>query len=223
MLLIIDKKKSDADTISDIFKYMGFVSYGTVPENASTEFSGRHKAVIFTTPDLNQATADLIKNFRTYSIDTSIFAVLKEDKARTSEEFAILSLFDKAFDEDIPSSQLICSIAEYQSDTNRSQIGVYRVAGIDASVTNTMSSYFDLPITLTKTENMILRFLIASYPIAKSSREILKYTFRSGKTPDYSCIRTHISSINAKFMKATKKRVISNEHNLGYSINVSDT
>ena len=218
MLLIIDKKRSDANTVSDIFKYMGIVSYGTTPENAALEFSNRHKAILFIRPELNKATEDLIKSFKTYSLDTSVFAVINNKLPGTEYENSIISLFDKTFAEDTSSSKLICEIAEYQAATKRSSVGVYRIAGIDASMSNTVLQYFDIPVSLTKTETMILRFLIASYPLAKSSREILKYSFRSGKTPDPASIRTHVSSINSKFLKATQKRIISNEHSIGYSV-----
>lgn len=222
MLLIIDKKQADANTISDIFKYMGIVSYGTTPENASLEFSNRHSAILFINPELNEGTKALIKSFKTYSLCSSIFAVITPSDYNTESEKEILRLFDKTFDADISSSKIVCDIAEYQAEAKKSQIGVYRLAGIDASVSCSSAMYFDTPIPLTKTEVMILRFLISSHPIAKGSRDILKYSFRSGKAPESSSIRTHVSSINAKFMSTISKRMILSEPGVGYYISVND-
>lgn len=216
MLLIIDNLQSNANSAADIFNFMGVVSYGITPDHAPSEFKNRHRAILFVHPERMRCHADLVTMARTYSLDTQIFAIFNE-----SENVELASLFDKVFPDGALSSKIVYDILTYQTDRGNGSIGMYRLAGIEASVHNSETTYFDVPVNLTKTETMILRYLIASFPMARKAKDILKYAFRSGKTPETSSIRAHISSINKKFSRLAERYIISNEHGAGYSISTA--
>lgn len=212
MLLIIDKSTSSANTISDMFRYMGIVSYGTTPENALSELSNRYKAILFINPENMKTAEEIVDIARTYSIDSSILALTKSDNYKFN------SLFDAVFEGDVISSRIISDILAYINEAKKNALGTYRLLGIDASINNPPTTYFDTPISLTKTENMILRFLITAYPIPKKAKDILQYAFKPGKLPEPSSIRTHISSINRKFADIAKRHVIFFKCGKGYII-----
>ena len=214
MLLVIAKTQSDANAVSDIFNYMGVVSYGTTPECAANEISNRHRAILFVHPEKINSACDLIEIAKTYSLGSSIFAITRDPKLDAS----IHSHLDALIDEGELSSKILYSIISHQDEYGRARIGAYRVAGIDASVSNSEVSYFDTPLELTRSEKMILRFLIASYPVKKSAKDILKYAFRSGKLPEESSIRAHICAINAKFNSLFGIRPITSEKGVGYYV-----
>lgn len=213
MLLIIDSTQSGARTAADIFNFMGVVSYGTTPSHASAEFNNRHRAILFIHPELMTCPKEIVELARTYSLDIPIFAIL--DDCNNSE---LIPLFDKVFPDGLISSKIVYDILTYQTNKGNGAIGTYRLAGIEASVHNGKTTYFDIPITLTKTETMVLRYLIASFPIARKAQDILKYAFRCGKAPEPSSIRAHISAINKKFMEISERYIISSERGEGYKI-----
>ena len=164
MLLIIDSTQSGATTAADIFNFMGVVSYGTTPKRANTEFRNRHRAILFIHPERMTCPKDLVELARTYSLDMPIFAII--DDSLDSE---LIPLFDKVFPDGLISSKIVYDILTYQTNKGNEAIGTYRLAGIEASVHNQKTTYFDIPISLTKTVTMVLRYLIASYPIARKA------------------------------------------------------
>lgn len=221
MLLVISKTKSDASSVSDVFNYMGIVSYGTTPECAASEFSNRHRAILFIHPEDISSIEELIHTARTYSLDALIFAIHKGG-ATNSDNARLYSAFDGVFDEGILSSDMLYGILRCQSERAKSPLGTYRLAGLDASANKDSVYYFDTCASLTKTETMILRFLIVSYPIRQSARDVIKYAFRSGKISEPSSIRAHICSINSKLCDVIGKPPITNERGLGYSLFIGE-
>lgn len=219
MLLIIDKSKSKAETISDMFNFMGILSYGTSADTAISEIYTRHRAIIFIHPEKIGNTPELVRLMKTYSLDASVFAVCSESEMAYGSE--LNSLFDAIFPDNALSSKTLLDIIAYVTDIGKEPLGSYRIAGIEASVQNPYITYFDNPVNLTKTESMILRFLIASYPLPQAARCVLKYAFRSGRIPETSSIRTHISAINRKFKSIMGRSVISFTGGEGYLINIS--
>lgn len=221
MLLVIHNTTAYANTISDIFNFMGILSYGTTPEYAVQHLSNRHRAIIFVHPEQMLSIKELVSITRGFSLDTSIFAISENESYDFNDAPEIYSLFDMVFPDGSLSSSLVYGIIDYQINMKREAIGAYRLMGIDASISNALPTYFDRPINLTKTEAMILRFLVASYPIKKSAKEIMKYAFRIGKTPEPSSLRSHVSHINAKFNDAFGSNVISCEQGVGYCLAVN--
>ena len=222
MLLVIGKTKSEANAVSDVFNYMGIVSYGTTPDAAVYEFSNRHRALLFIHPEDISSVAELIKAARTYSLDTLIFAMRKSNEAEDSEMGDLYSLFDEVLESSLLSSDILYRIIYCQREHGKVPLGTYRLAGLDASINCMLISYFDASTVLTKTETMILRFLITAFPIKRSTKDVLKYAFRSGKIPEPSSIRAHISSINSKLCNIVGKPPIISDRGLGYYLSLSE-
>ena len=221
MLLVVDKLQSNADTVSDIFNVMRIISYGTTPEHAAFEISNRHRAVLFVYPERINAIEELVELAKTYSLDTSVFAISAKQNPKLDYGNKLYTIFDAVFPSDSLSSKIVYDFIAYQTKTGKTPLGSYRLAGLDASINVADSTYFDTPINLTKTETMIVRFLIASHPVSRSAREIIKNAFRAGKMPELSNVRTHITSINKKFMKLANRRIISSVVGKGYHIVIS--
>jgi formyltetrahydrofolate synthetase len=112
----------------------------------------------------------------------------------------------------------IAYIKEFCEENGISKIGTYKLAGFDASADHVGVSYFYTKPPLTKTEAMILRYLICSYPIPQNSDAILRHSFRSSRAPESSSIRTHISSINKKLTKISGRKLIELIPKQGYLI-----
>ena len=222
LLLVIGKTKSDANSVSDIFNYMGIVSYGTTPELSATEFSNRHRAILFIHPEEMSTVSEVVSTARTYSLNTPIFAIFKSTEGAEEKSLVPYSLFDEVFSDSMASSDILYGMIAYQLERGRLQLGTYRFAGIDASINCGGVYCFDKEVSLTKTEAMILRFLMLSYPIRKSASDILRYAFRSGKLAEPSSIRAHICSINAKLIALFGRRTIKSDRGAGYYIDVGE-
>ena len=113
---------------------------------------------------------------------------------------------------------LASKIIEYSRLNSKESIGDYRLAGFDASCDVVGVNYFFQKVNLTKTEAMILRYLIRSYPIPQKSEDILKYAFKASRLPDKSSIRTHISIMNKKFVSHLGDKMIVSVSHDGYRI-----
>ncbi len=214
MILIVDKSPKHATLISDIFRYMGILSATTSPEKAMSDISNRHRAILISSPEKINAADELIRNLRTYSLGAPIFALSRTASCEGFDK----KLFDKIFDYDSYSASVVISILDYQKEHKLKYLGNYTLAGIDASIFIKGVTYFDDPFPLTKTETMILRYLISTYPSRAKAAEILKYAFRSENKPEITNIRTHIYSINRKFKELTGRALILSEAREGYRI-----
>ncbi len=213
MLLIIDRQKKNADNICEMFYYMGILSYGTTPKHAISEFTPIYKAILVTNPDGIPLIEDFIENLRGYVSTTPIFALCtSEDAGKYSD------LFSKSFYTGTYSSHLAGSMIEYAQNLGLSPIGNYTLAGIDARCDRKHVTYLDEQVDFTKTQTMILRTLIASYPKELTATEILKYSYRQGRLPDPSSIRTHICVMNKAFANKYGRNIISYISERGYSI-----
>ncbi len=218
MVLIIDKAESKAATFSDMFRYMGILAFATTPEHAAIEISNRHKAIIFLRPELMFDAEDIVNIARTYSLDSDVFAI----SSVAARDRKLYSLFDAVFEPETPPARLISEILGFVAEKRDYAVGTYRVLGIDASITQPKPTYFDTPIALTKTETLILRFLISSYPVPRKADDIIKYVFRQGRRPEASSIRTHISTLNRKFRDTVNKKAVSFINGKGYIVEITE-
>jgi len=75
MILIIDKDKKERETISDIFYYMGIISYPVSPTEAYSELSPVYKAVLISNPENIPDLADYVNRLRGYSRKTPVFSI----------------------------------------------------------------------------------------------------------------------------------------------------
>ena len=71
---------------------------------------------------------------------------------------------------------------------------------------------------MTRTEAMILRYLIARYPQPVSCKEIVKYAFRQSRAPEPSSVRTHVSLMNKKAESTIGKKIITFVPRRGYIV-----
>ena len=218
MILVIDRRLDDARAIASMFHYMGVLSCVTTPAEAHSKISNRYKAVIVTTPEKTYVTSELIKTLKAYSLDTPIFA-LCEDPDAFREQYAEKSvLYDKIFSTHTCSSTLLTSINSYREERGLSAIGVYRLCGIDASANLREPMLVSEALKLTKTELMILRYLITMYPVHASAKLIIANSFKPGRYPELASVRTHICAINKKFYELTGRYWIFAEPGVGYRI-----
>ena len=217
MILVIGAQKRRAQAISDIFYYMGVVSYAVTPTEALSEISGLYKAVLVVTPESLPDAKDLVERLRSYNAKTPIFAITDAPASEYPQ-----SIFDSTFPDSIYSSTLIEGVVAYQHERMIPITAHYRLAGIDASCTSDVVKVFDTPISFTKTETMILRYLISAYPIPMSARDILKFAFRPSRRPEITSIRTHISVMNRKFREIRGKNLFVNIQGKGYAVSTPE-
>lgn len=207
MILVIDKSKRQRDTITDMFYYMGVLAYGTSPMEALAEVSHLYSAVLVSSLVGVADARDYLEKLRSYS-GIPIFALTDEP----------IPYFDGCFGRNIYSSTLAVSVAKYQRERGERTLGVYRLAGIDASADTAYATHLDRKLGFTKTETMILRYLIRSYPNPASAKDILKYAFRATRRPEAASVRTHISVMNKKYYSVVGTTLTFPSDEAGYVI-----
>ena len=217
MVLIVSSAKKQAQTISDMFYYMGVLSYAATPSEALTEISGLYRAVIVLEAHTLPDTENYISKMRSYNCSVPIFAISDSDEIKY-----VSHLFDGCLKDSIYSSTLVEEIVRYQSERRLPLCAHYRLSGIDASCNSEVVTVFDRKILFTKTETMILRYLIASYPMPQNAKSIIKYAFKPTRKPEIASIRTHISVMNKKFKDTTGKLLFQSLVKEGYVISTPE-
>jgi hypothetical protein len=197
---------------------MGVLSCVTTPAEAHSKISNRYKAVIVTTPEKTYVTSELIRTLKAYSLDTPIFALCESPEAFRELYPEKYVLYDKVFSTHTCSSTLLTNINSYRAERGLSPIGIYRLSGIDASANLREPMFFSKALKLTKTELMILRYLMTMYPVHVSAKLIIANSFKPGRHPELASVRTHICAINKKFYELTGRYWISAEPGVGYRI-----
>lgn len=210
MVLIISSSRKTAEVISDMFYYMGVISYAATPTEALSEFSVLYRAALVIHPEVLPDRTDFISKLRSYARSVPIFAI-----SDSTEENAA---FDGVYLDSIYSSTLLEQIVQYQRERSLPLSAHYRLVGIDASCTAERVTYFDNPIPFTKTETMILRYLIATYPVPQSAKRIVKYAYKPTKKPEAASIRTHLSVMNKRFRQISGKDLCLSIGKEGYVI-----
>lgn len=215
MLLVISQSKKKAQIISDIFYYMGVVSYAATPREAFSEISGLYRSVLLIDPEELPDEEGFTEKLRSYSSSLPIFAISDSNKYNTE-------LYDGCFRNSAYSSTLVEEIVRYQNEHRLPLTAHYRLAGIDASCNIERVTVFDKSTLFTKTETMILRYLIASYPTPQNAKSIIKYAYKPTKKPEIASIRTHISVMNRKFREIAGKNLFANIDKEGYVISTPE-
>ena len=211
MILIIDKSKKERTTVSEMFHYMGILSYAVTPQAAFSEISTKYRAILITNPDSFPDITDYISRLRRYSANIPIFALSPYPERKDIPA-------DGTFDYDIYSSTLVNEVIKYQEERSLPSLGKYLIAGLDLGCDIPTPRYFAEPLKLTKTETMIVRYLTVAYPSYASAEEILKHSLKPGKIAEPSVIRAHISSINKKFFLLKGRSLIISSPGSGYVI-----
>ena len=211
MILVINRSKKAARNLAETFYYMGIVAYGTTPSEALSEISLRYSAVIVMNPSALADKDDYVTRLRSYA-RIPVFAMTDEPDEKDN------IIFDKVMKMSTYASVVIDKIGDY-CDENKLRIpGVYKLAGLDLSFFLNTPTYMFTALSLTKTELMLLRTLIRTYPQPTDAKEILKYAFRQSRLPDPANVRTHISVINKKFRAISKRNLITLTVGEGYRI-----
>ena len=213
MLLIISTNKKIAKTASETFHYMSILSYGATPHEALSEVSNIYRAVLIINPEDFPDINDYIGRIKSYKTDIPIFAVTEGEPPLYYSD-----IFDGCFGKPDFTPALAEKIIRYASSNNLAKIGDYYLAGFDASSHTVGVYFFYTKLDLTKTESMILRYLIRSYPVPQNAEKILKYAFKPSRAPEPASIRTHLSVMNKKIEAATGRKMIALEPHRGYII-----
>ena len=212
MLLIISRSKRNASALSDTFYYMSILSFPATPKEALSEISLMYKAVIILEPKSFPDIRDYVSKLKSYVKNIPLFAISRENAEDLSDTFC------EIFGEDVSSPKMLSRIMEYCERNGLERIGTYRLAGFDASSDKVGVSYFYFKPKLTKTEIMILRYLICAYPVPQSTDNILRHAFRSSRRPEAASVRTHISAMNKKLEKISGRRMIAFSPKEGYFV-----
>jgi hypothetical protein len=192
---------------------MGILSHPATPAEALSEGSSIYRAALVINPDELPDPRDFVKRMRSYKTDLPIFAFCPNEINPAYEE-----IFDGCFTRPSVTPNIAEKIVRYANENKHARIGDYRGAGFNASSNLPVAYYFLDRLELTKTEKMILRFLIRSYPLPRSAKDIIKYAFKAGRTPEPSSVRTHISAMNRKMKKVIGRKMIGFIDKRGYLI-----
>ena len=211
MVLIVNKKRMAAKTLSETFRYMGIVSLGVTPSEALSEISPLYRAVIVLNPEELGEPRDFVRRLKSYAKMVPVFAV-----GDNLEGFDAEDAFDGSFRYSCMSVRLVCYIADFCRKNNLPCIGEYKAAGINATCDIESVTYFGEPIRLTKTESMIIRLMIRTYPSPMPKESIMDYVFKATRLPDSASVRTHISGINRKFKATFGRNIITMITGRGY-------
>ena len=217
MILVINKNRREACASADIFYYMGILSLGVCPEEAFSEIGLEYRAVMVMFPELMADAHDYMKRLRKYTGKIPTFAITREPSQIPTE------YFERVFDYNTLSSTVMKKITKFCEENNLPYAGSYRTAGIDASADTEKVFFGNSEIILTKTEKMILRYLIRTYPAPSAPAKILKHAFRQTRAPLVTSVRTHISQINKKFRTAAGICPIERIESLGYVLSCPKT
>ena len=215
MILIINRSKRDAVNLADMFYLMGILAHGVTPSEALSEISLQYKVALIVSPEALCDRSDFVSRLRSYA---SIPVIALTDSADGRDG----RIFDLVLKRNSYGSKIIESIRSFCESVGIQPPGTYSLEGIKASAVSKTPTFIHHELPLTKTETMVLRTLIKTYPRRVSAFEILKYAFRQSRLPDISNVRTHISVINKKFRAIQGENLIGFEEGRGYVILTPD-
>lgn len=212
MVLIVSQILKKAVFVSHMFYRMNIITYPCIPNIALNEISTNYNAVLIIEPNDLPDTANFVKKLRSQA-PVPIFAITNDTKNCRDAH-----TFDKVFRNSILSGNLVELICDYMRANKLPYIGDYKYAGLNTQFVLKSPTYYFSDIEVTKTERMILSYLIATRHEQQSGKNIIKYAFEYGKTPSVSCVRSHISQINKKFIAFTTRKIIGCNPGTGYYI-----
>ena len=183
------------------------------PKEAIGEISLCYRAILLCSPSLLPCPEEYSERLRSYAIGVSIFS-LNECEA----DSLFSDRFDESFDFSETSSGILTRMRDHARQHRLPLPGSYALAGLCLDCDVRYPTYCDTRIPFTKTEAMILRYLIRTYPEGSSVHHIMRYAMRPGSLSEPSGIRTHIFGINKKFEELTGRRLIQSFPGEGYRI-----
>lgn len=115
-------------------------------------------------------------------------------------------------------SEIVSEIRSHLISSGQRPSGEYKLFALDASYDRDGVYFGQKRISFTRTEAMLLRSLIALYPIPLTQDELLASAFRAARIPEASNIRTHICVMNKKFRILTARQLIASAEHSEYSL-----
>lgn len=187
MILITDIDKTRRETVAEMFYYMGIPAATADPDDVLDAIGEEYSALLFTSPALTPDVEYICSKVRELEM-TTIIAISEIESDN----------FDIVFPLGTRSSDIAAAVSEHRRARGLCPLGHYECMGIDASCDRGTPSYLGESLPLTRTEAMILRYLIKAYPRPVSPQDILRLAFRPSRAPEPSSVRTHISIMNKK-------------------------
>ena len=210
MLLVISQNYRVAKSVANTFYYMSILSYATTPNESISEISSLYRSVLIIDPKTITDIREYVGKLRSYNNNIPIFALLETP----TDEYKFV--FEECYTPDILTPTLAKNMINYANNNQFEGIGHYSVGGFSTSCEDVKVRYFDRLLKLTRTEAMILRYLMRSYPTPKSACDILKYAYKSDTAPHITTIKTHISKMNNGFRAAFGINLLKFVANKGY-------
>ncbi len=208
MILVVSEKRSTAAAVADMLYFMGILSYPATPEMAVSEISDKYKAVLILSCQDSENENELTEILRSLFPEIPVFA-----HGKTVTPF----IYDSVFESEKSIVEVIKSIKDIARENSLIPPGEY----MNFSQKNSL--FFEKANIIfekfTRTERMIVNLLHLFFPSSATKEEILKYSFRSGRVPDVSSVRTHISLINKKSYIICGRKMIFSSSDGGYILN----
>ena len=135
---------------------------------------------------------DYVNRLKTYSPTSPIFSL------SSKEENIDTSIFAGNFNHTAYASNMLKKINEFAAANKILRPGLYQRLTINLSAYHTTPTIYSQPFNLTKTECMVLRYLIQITPNPATAQEIINHIYSPSKAPNPSNIRTYVSIINKK-------------------------
>lgn len=206
MILITDISKSRRDSAQEMLYYMGLLSYSVSPENAARELCSAPYSALLITSVSGFDAERLTLYARGRGI--TVGAVATEES----------SAYDVVFPEGSYAADIACGMRDAAVVRGLREIGKYSFGDVDASQAAGVVRRCGKIVELTRTETMILRYLIKKHPEHTTAEDILKYAFRPSRTPEVSSVRTHLSVMNKKFREMTGRMLTEPPTGAGYRL-----
>lgn len=206
MILLVSTKIKHAEGLCLDLWYAGVLSHAVKPSEITAEIGPRYRAAIVLNPHELADTDTFISKLRSYDPELPVFAI---------SDVPVSERYTGAFHPGTPANFMMTKIIRSDRYANAGQ---YRLAGLNFSFGSLYSKFFLSPFPLTKTESMVLKFLMRAYPVHVTANEILTYSFKVTKAPEVGAVRTHVSSINRKFQKRFGRPLIVSSPGNGYII-----
>ncbi len=219
MIKIIDCDRCDGRALSSILYYMGILTECVTYRELAAAYKGdgRIRAVIAMYPERCTDEQALRERLSTDYRSIPVYAV---SSLRESDGEDGRRIYKRIYAPEMIPSEIIIDIM--RREFTSSPIGTYRLSEICASVTERSARVGSIKLPYTKTEVMILRYMISAYPNPKSADDILKYCFRQSRQPESSSVRTHISVMNKKYRELFSRNLIESVPEEGYIISKSE-
>lgn len=218
--LFIDKSKKNSRAHAAAMRDMGMLAYGCSIREAFSEIGAKYRAIVLTSPLAISDPCDYADRLRALS-GIPVFAMYsdKDNVPLSGEtEYIYKKAFDKVLNYSSPDANFVYEMALYCKSIGKQIPGDYRLAGICAVADMPSVRYFNDEVRLSKTEKLVLRYFIRTYPTISSSIDVSKYVFDFKDDGFSSRVRTHISSINRRVKSACGRKCIENVRGRGYAI-----